>query len=231
MTMNFKNPQPAAYAAHGPRAARVAALSALVLALAPAVALAADAPTAGAWQPAATTATTKTATTPTATTPAAPSKADDARASRYQEDRPLGISPSAEPAGGGKGGGGLGRTIFGLAIVLAVIFGVHWVLKQLKRAGGPRATGGGLSSVATLPLGRNRTLHLVRAGEDVVLVGVTEQQIVPVRTWSDEEAEALLASLPHDDDEDGDGDGDGEGRQQRGLQWALEQLRRRTVRR
>jgi flagellar protein FliO/FliZ len=197
---------------------RAASAALLVLALAPAAAVGAAAPSSDGAQRAATT-----------TTPAA-SSSDAARARRYQEDRPLDVPEASSPDAGGSGGG-LGRTIFGLAIVLAVIFGVHWVLKQLKGANGPRASGGGLASVSTLPLGRNRTLHLVRAGDDLVLVGVTEKTIVPVRSWSDEDAEALLELLPADGRGDDDGDGDGGTAPRRDLRWALAQLRQRTVRR
>jgi flagellar protein FliO/FliZ len=195
---------------------RAASAALLVLAFAPAAAVGAAAPSSDGVRPAATT-----------TTPAA-SAADAARARRYQEDRPLDVPEATSPDAGG--GGGLGRTIFGLAIVLAVIFGVHWVLKQLKGAGGPRASGGGLASVSTLPLGRNRTLHLVRAGDDLVLLGVTEKTIVPVRAWSDEDAEALLELLPAEGRGD-DGDDAGAAAPRRGVRWALEQLRQRTVRR
>ena len=64
--------------------------------------------------------------------------------------------------------GGLVRTIVGLAIVLGVIYGLYWVLKQVKSSREATATGQGLETVATLPLGTNRSLHLVRAGDEVV---------------------------------------------------------------
>ncbi|HVF78231.1 MAG TPA: hypothetical protein VNA28_08020 [Solirubrobacteraceae bacterium] len=32
----------------------------------------------------------------------------------------------------GGGGGGIVRTIVGLAVVLGVIFGLHWILKQVR---------------------------------------------------------------------------------------------------
>ncbi len=67
--------------------------------------------------------------------------------------------------------GGLVRTIVGLAIVLGVIYGLYWVLKQVKSSREATATGQGLQTVATLPLGTNRSLHLVRAGDEVVPAG------------------------------------------------------------
>src|SRR5262249_10174170 len=53
------------------------------------------------------------------------------------------------------------------------------------------ASGDGLESVATIPLGTNRSLHLVRAGRELVLLGVSEQSVVPIRAYGEEEARAL----------------------------------------
>lgn len=88
----------------------------------------------------------------------------------------------------GSGGGTLVRTIVGLAIVIGVIYGVAWVLRQVKASRAPRATGAGLASLASVPLGPNRSVHLVRAGRDLVLLGVAEQGVVPIRTYTQEEA-------------------------------------------
>jgi len=100
--------------------------------------------------------------------------------------------PGADAAqAAGAGGGGLVRTIVGLAVVIGVIYGLHWVLKQVKASREDRASGSGLSPLATLPLGPNRSLHLVRAGHEVVLVGVGEGGVTPVRTYSEAEARAL----------------------------------------
>ena len=66
------------------------------------------------------------------------------------------------------------RTIVGLAIVIGVIYGLYWVLKQVKASREDKAPGAGLKTLATLPLGQNRAMHLVRAGDEVVLVGVGE---------------------------------------------------------
>jgi flagellar protein FliO/FliZ len=89
------------------------------------------------------------------------------------------------------GGGGLVRTFVGLAIVLGVIYGLYWVLKQVKSSRESTASGQGLESVASLPLGTNRSLHLVRAGKELVLLGVAEQAVVPIRAYPEEEARAL----------------------------------------
>ena len=45
--------------------------------------------------------------------------------------------------------------------------------------------------MATLPLGQNRSLHVVRAGREVLVVGSGEHGVTPVRSYSEEEARAL----------------------------------------
>jgi flagellar protein FliO/FliZ len=86
---------------------------------------------------------------------------------------------------------GIVRTVVGLAVVLGVIYGLHWLLKQVKASKEATASGAGLTSLATLPLGPSRALHLVRAGSEVVLVGAGEGAITPIRTYSVDEARAL----------------------------------------
>ena len=109
---------------------------------------------------------------------------------------------STKSAAGG-GGGGLVRTIVGLAIVIGVIYGLHWILKQVKASREESHSGTGLGTMATLPLGPNRSLHLVRAGSELVLVGVGEHGVTPIRTYSDQEARTLgLVPDEPDDDED-----------------------------
>jgi flagellar protein FliO/FliZ len=108
------------------------------------------------------------------------------------ESTPLNLPPVDQTgAASSGGGGGLVRTFVGLAIVLAVIYGLYWVLKQVKASRESAASGQGLESVATIPLGPNRALHLVRAGRELVLLGVAEQTVVPIRSYREDEARAL----------------------------------------
>ena len=89
------------------------------------------------------------------------------------------------------GGASLVRTIVGLAIVIAVIWGLAWVLKQVKagrEGGGSNPSSAGLASVAALTLSSGRTVHLVRAGSDYVLLGSTEHGVAPIHRYSEEEA-------------------------------------------
>lgn len=113
------------------------------------------------------------------------------------ENTPLNL-PTDDPTGGStsSGGGGLVRTIVGLFVVIAVIYGVTWVLKQLKASKEGDAYGAGLESSASLPLGAGRAVHLVRAGNEWLLLGVTDGGIQPLRTYTEEEARA--AGLPID---------------------------------
>ncbi|MBS1891170.1 MAG: FliO/MopB family protein [Actinobacteria bacterium] len=106
------------------------------------------------------------------------------------ESQPLDLGSTASNAHAA-GGGSIAKTIVGLAIVLAVIFGLRWVMKHYKAGKDKKAAGTGLASMATLPLGSNRSLHVVRAGREVLVVGSGEHGVTPVRSYSEEEARSL----------------------------------------
>jgi len=101
----------------------------------------------------------------------------------------------------GAASSGLVRTIVGLAIVIAVIYGLYWILKQVKASREEGASGNGLHTLATLPLGQNRSMQLIRAGTEVVLVGVGEGGVTPIRTYGEDEARALGLLADEDDDD------------------------------
>jgi flagellar protein FliO/FliZ len=111
----------------------------------------------------------------------------------YGETTPLNL-PSDTKAHtadvGGGTSGGLARTFVGLAVVVAVIYGLTWVLRQMKKSSSDsdRTHGFGLSTEASMPLGPNRSVHLIRAGRELVLVGSAEHGIVPIRTYTEDEA-------------------------------------------
>ena len=139
------------------------------------------------------------------------------------ERTPLDLKPvSTGHSSASSGSGSLVRTFVGLAIVLAVIYGLYWVLKQVKASRAEKASGTGLAAVSTLPLGTGRSLQVVRAGSDFVLLGVSEQGVTPIRSYS--EREAYDAGLLDDDFAATDEPVERSG----GL---IEELRRRTVRR
>lgn len=115
----------------------------------------------------------------------------------YGESTPLSLpSDTTTHAEVGSGGGSLARTFIGLAVVVAVIYGLTWVLRQMKAAKEDRTVGFGLSTEATVPLGPGRSVHLIRAGRELVLVGSAEQGVVPIRTYTEDEARALGLLAP-----------------------------------
>jgi flagellar protein FliO/FliZ len=145
------------------------------------------------------------------------------------EKTPLNL-PTSDPKAlttAGSSGGSLVRTFVGLAIVIAVIYGVAWVLKQMKSSREERGRGRGLSSAAVIPLGPGRSLHLVRAGRELVLVGVAEGGVTPIRTYSEEEARTLGLDVLDDED---DGPAPGPGRKLPTLRTFVDALRDRTTR-
>jgi flagellar protein FliO/FliZ len=103
----------------------------------------------------------------------------------------LGSEAKEQTTEAASSGGGLVRTIVGLAIVIGVIYGLYWVLKQVKASREDKAQGSGLKTLATLPLGPKGSMHLIRAGDEVVLVGVGEAGVTPIRTYGENEARAL----------------------------------------
>jgi flagellar protein FliO/FliZ len=143
------------------------------------------------------------------------------------EQTPLVLPSPAQHAQTVSTGGSLLRTIFGLLVVIAVVYGLSWLLRQMKSAKEQRSAGTGLATLATLPLGPGRTLHLVRSGAEVLLVGATEKSVVPIRVYSAEEAEQ--GGLVSDDDGPGDDSGGGAS-PDTALGRILTELRRRTVR-
>jgi flagellar biogenesis protein FliO len=102
----------------------------------------------------------------------------------HGEKQLLELGSSSTASSAASSGGSIARTIVGL-------FGLRWVLKQFKHGREKKAAGGGLASMATLPLGQNRSLHVVRAGREVLVVGSGEHGVTPVRSYSEEEARAL----------------------------------------
>lgn len=122
--------------------------------------------------------------------PAVAAAAKTARRSAPGESTPVHLAGANQGGAHIGGGGSIVRTIVGLAIVIGVIYGVAWVLRQVKASRQPRATGTGLAALASVPLASGRSVHLVRAGTELVLLGVAEQGVVPIRTYTQEQARA-----------------------------------------
>jgi flagellar protein FliO/FliZ len=77
-------------------------------------------------------------------------------------------------------------------------------------------------------LGPNRALHLVRAGRELVLVGVAEHGVTPIRTYTEDEAIDL--GLIGEDDADLDGTPHATTSRAGAVRW-LDRVKDRTVRR
>jgi flagellar protein FliO/FliZ len=117
------------------------------------------------------------------------------------EATPLNLSSSEVGKHTSSGGASVVRTVVGLAIVIAVIWGLSWILRQVKAGRDPHVPDGGLKSVAALTLSTGRSVHLVRAGNEYVLLGSAEHGVVPIHRYNEEEArEAGL--LPEEDEDD-----------------------------
>lgn len=137
------------------------------------------------------------AQTPPATQAGAKTKA---KAPAFHQDKtPLDPAVAGADSAHGSATVGVGsagadaiRTIVGLAVVLGVIYGVYWLLKATSRSRAGRPDDR-IGLVATTPLAPNRTLHLVRAGDELILVGATEHTITPLRVYTAEEALAVTA--------------------------------------
>ena len=114
------------------------------------------------------------------------------------ENTRLHITPEqVHHSASGASGSGIIRTIIALIIVIALIYVVARVIKAVKGRD-QRASGDGLSHLATLPLGQNKSLALVRSGQDIVLVGIAESGVTAIKTYSEAEATAsgIIAPEP-----------------------------------
>lgn len=141
------------------------------------------------------------------------------------EKTPVNIS-SGSPVHAASGSltGTIVRTIVALVVVIGVIYGLSWVLKQSRASRNP-SVGEGLVQVASLPLGTNRSIALVRVGAELHLLGVAEHGVSGIRVFSEEEAYEL--GIPFDpDDLDTAGRAGGRAPAQR----LVEALRRLTIR-
>jgi flagellar protein FliO/FliZ len=139
----------------------------------------------------------------------------------------LNVTSTAHHATSSGASGSIVRTIVGLAIVIAVIYGLSWIIRQSKAAKNP-AKGVGLEQIASLPLGTNRSVSLVRVGSEFHLLGVSESSVTTIRAFTEDEA--IDAGLPVGP-LDGDGDGDATAANgQPPLARMVQTLRRITVR-
>ncbi len=122
--------------------------------------------------------------------------------------------------------------VIGLALVVALIYGVRWALRRVQAGRTGRTAGSGMRPVASLPLGPRGTLHLVRVGDDVILLGQADGQLAALRSYGREEAERLgMLAAPAVAVLDGDPARPEQPSGGDGLRLMLDGLRARTVRR
>lgn len=151
-------------------------------------------------------------------------QAADAAGTPTGENTPLHLTAGGTTHAAASGGGsGILRTIIAMVVVIALIYAVARILRALKGRDEVRASGHGLSQIATLPLGPNRSVALVKAGRDIVLVGVAEQGITALKTYTEAEALANGIELPPEAADDADP-------AERPLDRVMDGLRRMTVR-
>jgi flagellar protein FliO/FliZ len=101
----------------------------------------------------------------------------------------LGTTGTAHAAASG-GGSSILRTIIALVVVIVIIYAVARILRAVKGRDSVRASGSGLEQIAALPLAPNRSVALIRSGRDIVLVGISEQGVTALKTYTEAEAAA-----------------------------------------
>jgi flagellar protein FliO/FliZ len=125
-------------------------------------------------------------------------------------------------AAAGSSGSGVLRTIIALVVVCGIIYAVARILKAVKGRDAVRASGNGLEQIATLPIANGKSVSLLRSGTDIILLGVGDHGVTPIKTYTEDEAIAAGIDLPEDMD-----DFDSAGKP---LDRVINGLRRLTVR-
>ncbi len=97
--------------------------------------------------------------------------------------------PPSTVSGGTDLVGSLGQMLFGLAIVVVVLFVCLWLLKRL---GAPRGSARGLKVLGAAPVGPRERVVLVEVADTVLVLGVTSAQVNTLHTL---DAAQLAASL------------------------------------
>ncbi|HET6175173.1 MAG TPA: flagellar biosynthetic protein FliO [Gaiellales bacterium] len=104
-----------------------------------------------------------------------------------------GGSSHAALNGSGTGGAAI-HMLFGLALVLGLIYALYRLLRRSSDKNEKEKVIRGddwMSVIASTPLAPSRSVHLIRVGEEIVLVGSGEQGVTPIRVYSAEEARQL----------------------------------------
>lgn len=87
------------------------------------------------------------------------------------------------------------RVMLYLAVVIAVIFAVAWIVKKSGLSGSSRIGGGGAMDVLEiLPFGQNRNVTMIRVMDAVYLLGQTPQSIVLLEKIEGQKAIDVIAT-------------------------------------
>lgn len=130
---------------------------------------------------------------------ALPAAAQTTTAPVDPETLPIPEGSAAPTTLSGEGGGTLLRLGIGLVVVIGLIALVWFVMKRIQRSRYPALEEKGpalIDVVTTTPLGPNRSLHLVRVGEELVLVGSTDHSITSLVRLGVDESAALVDLAP-----------------------------------
>jgi flagellar protein FliO/FliZ len=119
------------------------------------------------------------------------------------EQTPLHLSTSGAThvASSGGSGSGILRTVIALVVVIAIIYAVSKILKAVKGRDAVRASGNGLEQIATLPIAHGKSVSLLRSGTDIILLGVADNGVTAIKTYTEDEAVAAGIDLPEDLDD------------------------------
>ena len=90
------------------------------------------------------------------------------------------LSPSAWAEASAIPAAGAGQMLFGLAVVIGLVFAVAWIARRLGVSGQDASPL--LRRVAALPVGPRERIMIVEAGNDWLVVGVTSQSIQTLHT-------------------------------------------------
>ena len=95
--------------------------------------------------------------------------------------------------------GSLFSLIWMLVCVLAIVVLAYFFTRYVAGRGGAIGVSGGserFKVLARLPLGREQSAVLVKAGETYLLLGVTASEVTVLKELTSEEAEAVYALPP-----------------------------------
>jgi flagellar biosynthetic protein FliO len=126
---------------------------------------------------------------------ALPAAAQTTTAPVDPETLPIPEGSAAPTSLSGDGGGTMLRLGIGLIVVMGLIAAVWFVLKRVQRSRYPALEEKGpslIDVVTTTSLGPNRSLHLVRVGEELVLIGSTDHGVTSLARLGADESAALV---------------------------------------